>query len=238
MLVGFGPLTSLEASIREEMARVQAEEGWTVNRLTVFLRTCTLMLSNYLQSRDMSLEDIVDSEEYDQMETFAVSSLCATAWFIHKILGIVEGSRDHKSDAITTVCQYILDNLEEDLSRKMLAKLVFMSEDYLSKQFMRAVGMTLPAYIAQKRMEKAKELLEYPDIKIGKVAMRVGYSNFSYFSKTFHDYTGFTPNEWRMYHLHGTEDTRKEPGKDRGPLLRAAPGLCTATLKAVIELSR
>lgn len=68
--------------------------------------------------------------------------------------------------------------------------------------------------------------------------MRVGYSNFSYFSKTFHDYTGFTPNEWRMYHLHGTEDTRKEPGKDREPLLRAAPGLCTATLKAVIELSR
>lgn len=211
MLVGFGPLTSLEASIREEMVRVQAEEGWTVNRLTVFLRTCTLMLSNYLQSRDMSLEDIIDSEEYDQMETFAVSSLCATAWFMHKILGIVEGSRDHKSDAITTVCQYILDNLEEDLSRKMLAKLVFMSEDYLSKQFMRAVGMTLPAYIAQKRMEKAKELLEYPDIKIGKVAMRVGYSNFSYFSKTFHDYTGFTPNEWRMYHLHGTEDNRKEP---------------------------
>ena len=215
MLVGFGPLTSLEASIREEMVRVQAEEGWTVNRLTVFLRPCTQMLSNYLQSRDMSLEDIVDSEEYDQMETFAVSSLYATAWFMHKILGIVEGSRDHKSDAITTVCQYILDNLEEDLSRKMLAKLVFMSEDYLSKQFMRAVGMTLPAYIAQKRMEKAKELLEYPDIKIGKVAMRVGYSNFSYFSKTFHDYTGFTPNEWRMYHLHGTEDTRKEPGKDR-----------------------
>ena len=103
MLVGFGPLTSLEASIREEMVRVQAEEGWTVNRLTVFLRTCTLMLSNYLQSRDMSLEDIIDSEEYDQMETFAVSSLCATAWFMHKILGIVEGSRDHKSDAITTV---------------------------------------------------------------------------------------------------------------------------------------
>ena len=225
MLVGFGPLTSLEASIREEMVRVQAEEGWTVNRLTVFLRTCTLMLSNYLQSRDMSLEDIIDSEEYDQMETFAVSSLCATAWFMHKILGIVEGSRDHKSDAITTVCQYILDNLEEDLSRKMLAKLVFMSEDYLSKQFMRAVGMTLSAYIAQKRMEKAKELLEYPDIKIGKVAMRVGYSNFSYFSKTFHDYTGFTPNEWRMYHLHGTEDTRKEPGKNPERIANRSCGL-------------
>ena len=30
---------------------------------------------------------------------------------------------------------------------------------------MRTVGMTLPAYIARKRMEKAKELLEYPDIK-------------------------------------------------------------------------
>ena len=215
MLVSFGPLTSLDASIREEMVRVQTEEGWTVNRLAVFLRTFTLMLSNYLQSRDMSLEDVVDPEEYDQMETYAVSSLCAAAWFVHKILGIVEGSRDHKSDAITTVCQYILDNLEEDLSRKMLAKLVFMSEDYLSKQFMRAVGMTLPAYIAQKRMEKAKELLEYPDIKIGKVAMRVGYSNFSYFSKTFHDYTGFTPNEWRMYHLHGMEDARKETEKNR-----------------------
>ena len=43
---------------------------------------------------------------------------------------------------------------------------------------------------------QAKLLRESTD-PISKIAMEVGYSNFSYFSKTFRDYVGSTPNEYR-----------------------------------------
>ena len=57
--------------------------------------------------------------------------------------------------------------------------------------------MTLPNYIAGKRMEKAAKLLLETQYPISRIAMEVGYSNFSYFSKTFRDYAGCTPNEYR-----------------------------------------
>lgn len=46
-------------------------------------------------------------------------------------------------------------------------------------------------------MQKAQEYLKYSTFSVSRVALEVGYSNFSYFSKTFRDYTGCTPNEYR-----------------------------------------
>ena len=52
-------------------------------------------------------------------------------------------------------------------------------------------------YITTYRLEKAKELLLNPDIPVGTVALKVGYGNYSYFSKLFKDVIGCTPNEYR-----------------------------------------
>ena len=92
---------------------------------------------------------------------------------------------------------YIEQNLGEDLSRPVLAGKVFLSEDYVSKLFMKTTGMSLPNYIAERRIERAKEYLRTSSLPISKIAMEVGYGNFSYFSKTFRELVGCTPNEYR-----------------------------------------
>ena len=46
-------------------------------------------------------------------------------------------------------------------------------------------------------MQKAQEYLRYTNLSVSKIALEVGYSNFSYFSKSFRDYAGCTPNEYR-----------------------------------------
>ena len=93
--------------------------------------------------------------------------------------------------------QYINENLKEDLSRKTLAKAVYLSEDYVSKIFTNVTGISIPNYVASCRMQKAQEFLKYSSLTVSKIALEVGYSNFSYFSKTFRDYAGCTPNEYR-----------------------------------------
>ena len=70
-------------------------------------------------------------------------------------------------------------------------------EDYVSKLFMKTTGMSLPNYIAERRIERAKEYLRTSSLPISKIAMEVGYGNFSYFSKTFRELVGCTPNEYR-----------------------------------------
>lgn len=103
----------------------------------------------------------------------------------------------NRENAIECVKEFISKNLDKDLSRGNLAKEVYLSEDYLSRTFKVETGKSLTVYIAEQRMEKAKEYLENSNLTVSQIALEVGYHNFSYFSKTFRDITGFTPNEYR-----------------------------------------
>ena len=52
-------------------------------------------------------------------------------------------------------------------------------------------------YLTSKRMEKAKELLKNPRLKIYEISTAVGYENSRYFSSIFKKYTGQTPIDYR-----------------------------------------
>ena len=48
-------------------------------------------------------------------------------------------------------------------------------------------------------MHQAKRLLKYSRLSISLIASRVGYDNFSYFSKAFKKHTGNSPVEFRKH---------------------------------------
>lgn len=50
------------------------------------------------------------------------------------------------------------------------------------------------------RMEKAKELLGDPTLKIYEVADRIGYRYLPYFSRQFKETFGMTPMQFRRNH--------------------------------------
>ena len=47
------------------------------------------------------------------------------------------------------------------------------------------------------RIEKAKELLKEPGLRIQDVALMVGYNDVKYFTKLFIKHTGMKPTEFR-----------------------------------------
>ena len=57
--------------------------------------------------------------------------------------------------------------------------------------------MSLVDFITAERMKKAKELLSTTDRSIRDIALAVGYSNISYFSRQFKRSQGKTPLEFR-----------------------------------------
>ena len=52
-------------------------------------------------------------------------------------------------------------------------------------------------YIKNLRMEKARELLTSTNMKISEICERVGYSNLSYFCRSFRNEYGMTPEQYR-----------------------------------------
>ena len=104
---------------------------------------------------------------------------------------------NEKDSVVDIVLNYIHQHYSEDISRTMLADMVYLNPDYLARLFKKQTQTSIINYITTYRLEKAKELLLNPDIPVGTVALKVGYGNYSYFSKLFKDVVGCTPNEYR-----------------------------------------
>lgn len=58
-------------------------------------------------------------------------------------------------------------------------------------------GMTYKEYVIKLRMERAKMLLTQEKTNVSQTSESVGYNNIPYFIKTFRNYTGYTPGEYR-----------------------------------------
>lgn len=172
----------------------------TIENLERFLKELEQLVYCYLGEQQLAFSRLFDSREFDRMERDSYHSLDAAVGFVQWVFDNLRGSRragESQEDVVSQVKEYIENHLNEELSRGLLAKVVFLSEDYVSKIFKNATGMSLPAYIANKRMEKARDYLEHSSLPVSRIAIEVGYSNFSYFSKTFRDFSGMTPNEYR-----------------------------------------
>jgi AraC-like DNA-binding protein len=64
---------------------------------------------------------------------------------------------------------------------------------YLSRLFSKEMGMTIPQYLRQMRMERAADLLLGGRHNVTEAAMEVGYSSLSHFSKAFCTTIGCCP---------------------------------------------
>ncbi|MDR0139183.1 response regulator [Metabacillus idriensis] len=108
---------------------------------------------------------------------------------------------DSKESVVTTLQNYIDQNYEENLSRNELAKVVYLSPDYIARIFKKETGISLVNYIIRKRVEIAKDLLKNTDLPIHLISSKVGYENYSYFTKLFKKETNYTPVEYRRHIL-------------------------------------
>ena len=106
----------------------------------------------------------------------------------------VKCSKEYMSTAVAYIEEHLND---EDLSIVSVATHVYLNSVYFGRVFKNTFHMTFKQYLLQRRMEKAKELLENRSISIGMVCEQVGISNQSYFSHLFKEYTGKLPSEYK-----------------------------------------
>ena len=72
-----------------------------------------------------------------------------------------------------------------------------MSISYFSAQFKQHTGKTFVEYLTDVRLEQAKELLSFHDMKTYEIAESVGYSDPQYFSVIFKRHVGVSPKQYR-----------------------------------------
>ncbi len=106
-------------------------------------------------------------------------------------------SCSEENDTVTRIQKFIEENLENRISREMIAEQFYFSTDYISRIFKKKTGQSLSEYIMLRKIERARELVAKGKDNIGDIAMKLGYNNFSYFSEIFRRITGYLPSDYR-----------------------------------------
>ena len=78
-----------------------------------------------------------------------------------------------------------------------MSNVFFVCPAYLSRLFKKKTGINFVDYLTRLRVEKAKEFLALPALKVYTVAEMVGYENPRYFSRIYKDVTGMSPQDYR-----------------------------------------
>ncbi|UKS29600.1 response regulator [Paenibacillus sp. HWE-109] len=155
------------------LVRLQIKDGATGEPFRASLQHLRLMNSSY------------------QLEDYLLKTLQEMK------AAVLEERGGSSRKAVRDVQGIIRRGYYSNLTIQQLAAEVFVSPGHLQALFKKETSQTINDYITSIRIDKAKELLRQPGVKIYEVAKMVGYQDTHYFSRIFKKWTGVNPLDYR-----------------------------------------
>jgi AraC-like DNA-binding protein len=93
--------------------------------------------------------------------------------------------------------EYIHQHQGEEITLSSVAKAANTSVFYFCKLFKKATGLNFTDYVSRVRIEKAKNLLLNPNLRISEIAYEVGFQSLTHFNRVFKRVIGQSPTEYR-----------------------------------------
>ena len=117
---------------------------------------------------------------------------------IHEMFSnMIEQKAVRLSPPVQEAISYMYAHYGNPLQINEIADHAALSRPYFSRRFTKETGRSPYDYLAQIRINAAKEMLAEQDLPIAEIAERCGFTNASHFSSFFREKTGQTPAGFR-----------------------------------------
>ena len=201
-MVGKGDEKQAQILLHELLGHILFESGGDMNRIQNRVHELLILCSRtaveagcdplcvdqlLLQYRTHALQ-IHNVDELSLWISKAVQTLMTTAF---------SNQTARHSDLIYRTIQYLKAHYMHKLNLDDVAHHVHISPTYLSRIFKRETGTTMVDFVNRIRIEKSRELLMDPSVRLIEVALQSGFESQSYFNRLFRQETGMTPLEYR-----------------------------------------
>jgi AraC-like DNA-binding protein len=110
---------------------------------------------------------------------------------------VIVQQRNAEPPVITRAKDYINEHQGDDLSLGDVAKAVNTSTFYFCKIFKKTTGINFTDYVSRVRIEKSKNLLLNPNLRVSEIAFEVGFQSLTHFNRVFKRILGQSPTEYR-----------------------------------------
>jgi AraC family transcriptional regulator len=95
------------------------------------------------------------------------------------------------------VVDYVEANLDQDIRLAALADLATMSRYHFAHRFRETIGLSPHAYVMERRVARAQDLLKRGESGLAQVALACGFADQAHFTTTFRRKIGMTPGEYQ-----------------------------------------
>lgn len=157
-------------------------------------------LYSYFESADYSYRDIFPYSINVAGRLYQFNSLSdILVWlqsFCDKLCRLLNERKSTRSDKLVEQARaYVDGHYMEKLALADIADTLNISAGHLSNTFKKLTGITLSDYIANVKIEHAKELIDTHQYLMYEISDMLGFDNPYYFSKVFKKVTGISPRE-------------------------------------------
>lgn len=201
------------------MFRDAAEKGNGYVDIHYVNRICMEILftvSREIYRYNVHPEKLMNEHNYHYMDVFDNPTLEGKLDFL---MGIFElfmqecGTQKEtisKTGELARMVKRIVDEeyMSNLISLEYVAEKVHKNPSYISKVFKNEFDCNFSSYVTDRRLEKSKELLADPLVKVYEIAEELGWADVSNFIKVFKKKFGISPDEYRKVAF-GMTDSRR-----------------------------
>ena len=117
--------------------------------------------------------------------------------YIHLISMSIERKSYGDDYIYEQMIKYIREHYHQKITLQTLADQFYVSAAWCSNILKERMKKGLNTYLAEIRIARAKELLDYTEMSVEQISREIGYPNPKYFFRMFKQMTTFTPIEYR-----------------------------------------
>lgn len=168
-----------------------------------------LLNQTYVKEKDFNYPYLV----FDYYSLYYKLLEIIAAFFLSGEPGeVASGSSSIKdTDRKEIIERYVNIHYAEPLSLEELASELFLSKGYLSRYFTQRFGIPFSRYLKELRLKRAMSDLLYTEKTVTQIALDNGFTNSSFFNRSFREKYRQTPSEVRL----AFRDEIKKPEKEK-----------------------
>ena len=135
--------------------------------------------------------DIMIEEYKKKMDLYTLDEI------ITFVRNVESKAKYSEKNIVDKICDYIIQNLESNLSLEDIANEFHFSVNYIRHIFKQRTGTTVINFRKAQQLKKAKLLLKTTVCKISAISSSCGFDNSSYFTEVFTKEVGISPKKYR-----------------------------------------